>query len=333
MMDTHQHLSNLIQNYFYQRLINQRDASQKTISTYRDTFRLFLCFAKNCVGKRIDKLELVDLNAEVVLQFLNHLELKRKNCVRTRNNKLAALRSFMQYVALQEPTSLSMVEKILAIPMKRFDRPLIGFLTREEINAVINSPGSESWSDQRDRVLLATLYNTGARASEIINVCVSDIDLTRSKSILLHGKGRKERTIPLWKSTIRLLRSWLKKINPTPECFVFPNRYGEKLTRSGLEYRLSVATKIASIKIPTLANKKVSPHIIRHTTAMHLLQSGVNLTVVALWLGHEGIITTHHYVEADITMKEAALRKITDPKTKNKRYKPSNKLLAFLDTL
>ena len=332
-MDTHKHLSNLIQDYFYQRLINQRDSSQRTISTYRDTFRLFLCFIQDYLGKRIDKIQLADISAEVILKFLNHLELKRKNSVRTRNNRLAALRSFIQYVALQEPTALIMAEKILAIPMKRFDRPLVGFLTREEINAIINAQESESWSSQRDRVLFATLYNTGARASEIINVCVSDLDLSRSKSILLHGKGRKERTIPLWKSTIKLLRNWLKKINHTPESFVFPNRYGEKITRSGLEYRLSLATKIASKNLSSLKKKRVSPHIIRHTTAMHLLQSGVDLTVVALWLGHEGIVTTHHYVEADITMKEEALGKVVDPKTKSKRYKPSDKLLAFLDAL
>lgn len=332
-MNMHKHLSNLIQDYFYQRLINQRDSSQRTISTYRDTFRLFLCFSQEYLGKRIDKIQLSDLNAEVVLRFLDYLETKRKNSIRTRNNRLATIRSFMQYVALQEPTSLTMIEKILAIPFKRFDRPLVGFLTREEIRAIIDAPKSESWSDQRDRVLFATLYNTGARASEIINVCVSDIDLSRSKSILLHGKGRKERTIPLWTSTITLLRNWLKRINSDPECFVFPNRYGEKITRSGLEYRLSVATKIASKNLSSLIKKRVSPHVIRHTTAMHLLQSGVDLTVVALWLGHEGITTTHHYVEADITMKEKALSKVIDPKTKSVRFKPNAKLLAFLDAL
>ena len=329
----HRRLSNLIQDYFYQRLINQRDSSQKTISTYRDTFRLFLCFAQEYLGKRIDKLQLADLNENVVLKFLNHLESKRKNGIRTKNNRLAAIRSFMQYVSLKEPTALAMVEKILAIPLKRFDSPLIGFLTREEINAIIDATTNNSWSGQRDHVLFATLYNTGARVSEIINVRVGDIDLSHSKSILLRGKGRKERTIPLWKSTIVLLRNWLKHINGDSESFVFVNRCGEELTRSGVEYRLSVATKIASTIVTSLKNKRVSPHIIRHTTAMHLLQSGVDLTVVALWLGHEDITTTHHYVEADITMKEKALNKLTDPRVKSRRFKPNNKLLAFLDKL
>jgi len=332
-MDMHRRLSNLIQDYFYQRLINQRDSSQKTISTYRDTFRLFLCFAQEYLGKRIDKLQLADLNENVVLKFLNHLESKRKNGIRTKNNRLAAIRSFMQYVSLKEPTALAMVEKILAIPLKRFDSPLIGFLTREEINAIIDATTNNSWSGQRDHVLFATLYNTGARVSEIINVRVGDIDLSHSKSILLRGKGRKERTIPLWKSTIVLLRNWLKHINGDSESFVFVNRCGEELTRSGVEYRLSVATKIASTIVTSLKNKRVSPHIIRHTTAMHLLQSGVDLTVVALWLGHEDITTTHHYVEADITMKEKALNKLTDPRVKSRRFKPNNKLLAFLDKL
>src|SRR6185437_16476305 len=163
----------------------------------------------------------------------------------------------------------------------------------------------------------------GARVSEIINVRVGDIDLSHSKSILLRGKGRKERTIPLWKSTIVLLRNWLKHINGDSESFVFVNRCGEELTRSGVEYRLSVATKIASTIVTSLKNKRVSPHIIRHTTAMHLLQSGVDLTVVALWLGHEDITTTHHYVEADITMKEKALNKLTDPRVKSRRFKPN----------
>jgi len=326
-------LSCLIHDYFYQRLMNQRDLSHRTITTYRDAIKLFLCFTKDLLGKRIDKIQLSDLTVNVVLKFLDHLETERKNSVRTRNSRLAALRSFMQYVGCREPEILPIVEQIMAIPSKKFNRPHIGFLTREEMDAIINAPCSASWSDQRDHALFATLYNTGARVSEIINICRNDVDLSRSKSILLHGKGRKERSVPLWPSTIMLLKNWCNKITLSESSFVFPNRYGEQLTRSGVEHRLAVATKIASKRMPSLKDKNVSPHVIRHTTAIHLLQSGVDLSVIALWLGHEQITTTHHYLEADITMKETALQKLGDPKTKMVRFKPDAKLLAFLDAL
>jgi site-specific recombinase XerD len=333
-MSTEKTLSQLVQDYFYQRLINQRDLSQRTIATYRDSIRLFLCFAQKNLSKRIDKLQLEDLNVEVVLKFLEYLENDRKNSVRTRNNRLAAIRSFMQYVASKEPTVLPTIERVLAIPLKRFDRPLIGFLTREEMIAIINAPDIKSWSGNRDHVLFATMYNTGARVSEIINIKYEDIDLVHSKSILLHGKGRKERTIPLWKSTIKHLENWIKESDSnSSDSFVFLNRDGKKLTRSGVEYRLSLAVAIAAIKVPSLKNKNVSPHVIRHTTAMHLLQSGVDLAVLALWLGHEEVTTTHHYIEADITMKEKALSKIEDPKIKIQHFKPKKELLAFLDAL
>lgn len=326
-------LSRLIQDYFYQRLMNQRDLSQQTISTYRDAIKLFLCFTKDHLGKRIDKIQLSDLSINVVIKFLEYLEVERKNSVRTRNNRLAALRSFMQYVGLREPEILPMVEQIMAIPSKRHNRPLIGFLSREEMDAIINASRGVSWSAQRDHALLATLYNTGARVSEIINVRRNDVDLLRSKSILLHGKGRKERSVPLWPSTIILLKKWCSKIDHLENGFLFPNRYGTQLTRSGVENRLKVMTKVASGQLASLKDKNVSPHVIRHTTAMHLLQSGVDLSVIALWLGHEQITTTHHYLEADITMKEAALRRLGDPKTKMVRFKADAKLLAFLDTL
>jgi len=326
-------ISRLIQDYFYQRLMNQRDLSQRTIATYRDSIKLFLCFTKSHLNKRIDKIQLCELTANVILKFLDFLETERKNSVRTRNNRLAALRSFMQYVGLREPETLPIVEQIMAIPSKRFSRPLIGFLTKEEVNAIIQAPTGDSWSSQRDRTLFATLYNTGARVSEIINVRRNDVDLHRSKSILLHGKGRKERLVPLWASTITLLKHWCGEKNTSENGFLFSNRFGAQLTRSGVENRLAVATKIASKSLPSLKNKTVSPHVIRHTTAMHLLQSGVDLSVIALWLGHEQITTTHHYLEADITMKEAALQKLDDPKTKMVRFKADAKLLAFLDTL
>lgn len=213
-------LSRIVQDYFYQRLMNQRDLSQRTITTYRDTIKRFLCFTKDHLNKRIDKIQLTDLTVNVALKFLEHLETNRKNCARTRNNRLAALCSFMQYVGIREPEMLPNVEQILAIPSKKFNQPLIGFLTREEMDAIINAPCHDSWSDQRDRALFATLYNTGARVSEMINVRINDVDLSRSKSILLHGKGRKERSVPLWSSTIALLKNWCGKINISENGFL-----------------------------------------------------------------------------------------------------------------
>lgn len=326
-------LSRLVQDYFFQRLINQRDLSQRTISTYRDAIKLFLSFTKDHLGKRIDKIQLGDLSSHLVMQFLQYLEVERNNTVRTRNNRLAALRSFIQYVGLREPEILPMVEQTMAIPSKKYNRPLIGFLSREEMEAIIIASCGKSWSSQRDHALLATLYNTGARVSEIINVRRSDVDLFRTKSILLHGKGRKERSVPLWQSTIALLKKWDSKIDLSANGFLFPNRYGAQLTRSGVEHRLKVTTKIASERVTSLKDKNVSPHVIRHTTAMHLLQSGVDLSIIALWLGHEQITTTHHYLEADLTMKEVALQKLSDPKIKMVRFKADAKLLAFLESL
>ncbi len=324
---------NILQDYFYHRLINQKNVSSQTVNSYRDTFKLLLTFMDNEIGIKVNKIKLSDIHSETVLKFLDYLEKKRKNCVRTRNARLAAIRSFLHYAALKVPTELPIIEQVLAIPLKRFDRPLVGYLTRAEINSIIDAPDSTTWNGLRDRVLFSTLYNTGARVSEIINVRKSDLDLSVSKSILLHGKGRKERNIPLWKSTLKMLDNWQKKCNFISSDFVFPNQKRNKMTRSGVENRLKVAIDVASKNQTSLQDKKVSPHVIRHTTAMHLLQSGVDITVIALWLGHDSVVTTHHYIEANLAMKEEALNKLCDPGAKIGRYKAEGELLAFLNGL
>jgi integrase/recombinase XerD len=325
--------STLIQDFFCNRLITQRNASAETIASYRDTFRLLFRYTQEQIKKEPSELKLTDLNTDLVLKFLNYLEKERGNSERSRNLRLAAIRSFMHYVSYRIPTSLATVHEVLAIPLKKFDRPSLEFLTREEVNAIIGAPEKSTFSGYRDFVLFMTLYNTGARVSEIIRLQVNDICLENKASILIHGKGRKQRAVPLWKSTAKHLKKWLYRLEPDINAPVFPNRRGEPLTRSGIEYRLRIAVTKAAEKIPTLKKRKISPHTFRHTTAMHLLQSGVDITVIALWLGHESPATTHMYVEADLTMKEKALKKIQDPSFKSVRYQASDTVLAFLESL
>jgi site-specific recombinase XerD len=278
-------------------------------------------------------LTLADLDAPLVLAFLDYLEKERRNCPRSRNARFAAIRSFVKYAAVRDPECLPMVQRVLAIPMKRFERPLVGFLTRDEMRALLEAPESTSWSGQRDRVLVATLYNTGARVSELVGMTVTDVSLERSLSVRIRGKGRKERTVPLWNDTASRIREWLKRTGAGPEEPLFPNHKGKPLTRSGVESRLRKASRSAAQRLPSLKGRRVSPHIIRHTTAMHMLQSGVDLSVIALWLGHESPSTTHMYVEADLSMKQQALGKLQEPSTKRLRYRPADPVLQFLESL
>ena len=323
----------LLQEFFQRRLIAQRGASAHTIASYRDTFTLLLGYAAERIGRTPSALTLSDLDAPIVLDFLDHLETERGNSARTRNLRLTAIRSFMRYASLREPTILPVAQRVLAIPVKRFDRPVLGYLSRDEITAIIDAPDRSTWSGQRDAVLFAVLYNTGARVSEITRLHVGDVLLDRASSLLLHGKGRKERVVPLWKSTATQLRRWLPRIDGHPDAPVFPNRAGKPLSRSGVEHQLRVACRRASERHPSLATRRISPHTLRHTTAMHLLQSGVDITVIALWLGHEDTATTHQYVEADLAMKEAALRCVDDPAPQPLRFTATDRLLDFLEAL
>lgn len=324
----------MLREFFSQRLIIERNCSARTIASYRDAFRLLLRYAAERIHKPPASLALSELDAPLMLSFLDYLEQERNNSVRSRNARLAAIRSFMNYASFRDPESLPTIQRVLAIPVKRFERPLLTFLTREEMHAIVSAPDPGRWSGNRDRVMLATLYNTGARVSEIIAVRVSDVSLVQTACVRLHGKGRKDRTVPLWKSTTAALRCWLPQVNRGPDSPVFPNRAGAPLSRTGVEYRLQLAVELARSKCPTLQGRRISPHTIRHTTAMHLLQSGVDITVIALWLGHESPATTHLYVEADLSMKERALHKLQAPSTKAfQRFKPADKLLEFLDSL
>jgi site-specific recombinase XerD len=323
----------LVQDFFQRRLTAERAASTHTIASYRDAFALFLRYVEQRTGRNASALTLDDLSAPVVLAFLDSLESGRGNCARTRNLRLTAIRSFMRYASVRDPTSLLVAQRVLAIATKRTDHPIMGFLSREEMQAVLDAPNRTTWSGHRDAVLFTVLYNTGARVSEVTRLRVADLLLDRAAAVHLHGKGRKERVVPLWKSTAAEVRGWMVRIDRTSQAPLFPNRAGRPLSRSGVEHRLRVAITKASERCPSLARRSISPHTVRHTTAMHLLQSGVDITTIALWLGHEDPATTHRYIEADLAMKEAALQRLDAPTNSPVRFKAGDRLLAFLEAL
>jgi len=323
----------LVQQFFTEYLVAQRAVSPRTVACYRDALMLFLDFASGKLRKAPTAMGLADIQPELILAFLDHLEHGRKNAVRSRNLRLTALRAFLKFAGRRDVTSLHDVERALAVPMKRFERPMLGFLSRDEMVAVLGQPGA-SWSSQRDHLLLAMLYNTGARVSEIIGVRVVDVVLDGGAYVHLHGKGRKLRSIPLWDATVVEIRAWLR-LNPTlrGEAALLPNRDGQAMSRSNVAQRLGLAVTRAAVEHPSLLDKRVSPHTLRHTSAMHLLQSGVRFNVIALWLGHESTTTTHRYVEADLAMKEKALARLQAPDTKLRRYQAPDSLMRFLQTL
>ncbi|MEX0827392.1 MAG: site-specific integrase [Haliea sp.] len=323
----------LLQRFFAERLVQQQNVSPRTVAAYRDTFRLLLGYAGRATGKPPAMLALCDITATLVLDFLTHLEVERHNTIRTRNARLAAVRAFAHYIASQAPHALHHAQQILSIPMKRFERPMLEFLSRDEVDALLAAPGVATWCGRRDTAMLTVLYNTGARVSELIGIRVADVTLAATASVRLHGKGRKQRTVPLWKETAKNIRQWLRDADLRSEQPLIPTRSGLPMTRTNVAERLNLAVSTATKRCPQLADRRISPHTWRHTTAMHLLQAGVDLTVIALWLGHESPVTTHGYVEADMAMKERALATITSPTTQSKRYRPTDTLLQFLESL
>lgn len=323
----------LLQDFFLRWLLAQRGASRHTAASYRDTFELFLRFVEKRTRRSAATFTLADLDAPVVLDFLDHLERDRKICIRTRNVRLTAIRSFARYAASRDPASLPVLQRLLAIPAKRCDRPVLGYLSREEMQAILDAPDPSTWSGRRDTVLLNTLYNTGARVSEITAARVGDVLLDRQASLHVHGKGRKERLAPLWPRTAKLLKEWVAFTGRGQEDPLFPNRQGKPMNRSGVRQRLDDAVRVAARRCPSLGRKHVSPHTVRHTTAMHLLQAGVDLTVIALILGHEDVATTHRYLESDLAMKRAALQRVESPSSRTPRFRATRRVLAFLDQL
>ncbi len=315
--------------------MKQKNVSACTISSYRDTFRIFLRYMnseKQCVPSQIT-IEMI--NAETIIKFLNYLETVRKNSIKTRNNRLSAIHSFFEYVSFQAPEYLSIIQRVMSIPFKKTETKNVNYLIKEEIDSILNGCDLRCWLGRRDKIMISILYNTGVRVSELISIEIKDIVLNKNGTGSIHviGKGRKERTIPIWKSTQNYISEFMKETHGNTTEYLFTSQYGEKLTRSGIKYRLDCLVKNASLNCPTLIKKQVTPHVFRHTTAMHLLESGVDISTIAIWLGHESIETTHKYMVADLRLKEEALSRMKEPKVSEFRYKPSTDILSFLDSL
>ena len=323
----------LVQEFFTDYMVQQRALSPRTVASYRDSFVLLLRFAQDKLRLPAHGMTMADLNARFLADFLDHLESQRQNSVRSRNVRLAAVRAFLKFAARRDLANLGVIENALAVPMKRFERKMVGFVPHEQMLAVIDV-ASDTWIGQRDRLMLTLMFNTGARVSEVIGVRVADVVLGPSNSIRLHGKGRKQRSLPLWKSSARAVRDWLH-LNPQlrQESPLLPTRDGRAMTRANVALRLKLAVEMASVKHTQLKTMAVSPHIVRHSTAMSLLQSGVDPCEIALWLGHESPSTTHMYVEADLAMKERALARLKPPEVKQARFRAPKALLAFLQAL
>jgi site-specific recombinase XerD len=322
-----------VQAFFAEYLCQQKRLSPHTIGSCRDTFRLLLVFLRDQTGVEPSALRIADVDAPAVLRFLTYLEEQRGNSVRSRNIRLAAIRSFFRSVALRDPDSLAIVTRVLAIPRKREDHKLIGYLTRTEIQALLAAPDQSTWSGRRDHALLLTLYNSGARVSEVTTLQRAQVCFGPSTFVQLTGKGRKERTVPLWPDTARVVKAWFAELEETVGPLAFPNARGKALSREGVDYRLQHAIQRATPACPSLATKHITPHVIRHTTAMHLLQAGVDIATIALWLGHESIETTHMYLQADLAMKEKALAKLDPLEGEWKRFQADDPLLTFLTSL
>jgi integrase/recombinase XerD len=323
----------LLQNFFVDYLCNQKRVSPQTIASYRDTFRLLLEFIRDKHRIEPAAVSIKNLDVEVILSFLDHLEQSRHNSIRSRNLRLAAIRSFFRLVALRDPAQVSHAARVLAIPVKRTDRRLIKAITREEMEAILSAPDLSQWSGRRDHALLLTLYNSGARVSEITALEQSQFCFGAQSFLRFQGKGRKERAVPLWTKTARALQSWFRELSGRETNLAFVSARGRKLTRNGVDYILQQAVEKAVNECPSLRDKKITPHVLRHTTATHLLQSGVDISVIALWLGHESIETTHIYLEADLTTKERALNKLAPAGAEVPRFKAKDEVLAFLATL
>lgn len=326
-------VAGLLESFFLDRLMRQRRASPHTIASYRDTFRLFLRFAQKRLNKPPSKLTLQDLNAPLIGAFLDHLEKDRGNRARSRNVRLAAIHSFFRYVALEEPAHSALIQRILAIPNQRADSKPIEFLTRAEIEALLAAPNRGTWAGRRDRALLLLMVQTGLRVSEVTALRCQDVLLGPGAHVRCQGKGRKERCTPLRREATAVLREWLRERRAEPTDPLFPAARGGPLSRDGVAYLLTKHVVVAGRSCPSLQRKRVSPHVLRHSTAMDLLHHGVDSSVIALWLGHESVETTQIYLHASMQLKERALARTTPLGVRVRRYRPDDRVLAFLSSL
>lgn len=326
-------LAPTLQAFFTDRLLRQRHASPHTIAAYRDALRLLLIFAQRRTGKQPSQLDLDDLDAPLIGAFLDHLERERQISVRTRNARLAAIHSLFRFAALRHPEHAAVIQRVLAMPPKRSDRALITYLAEPEIDALLAAPDRSTWVGRRDHALLLLAIQTGLRASELIGLTRGDLHLGAGAHLSCHGKGRKDRVTPLTSGTVATLSTWLKERAGDPTSPLFPTRRGRPLSRDAIEHRLAKYLPIAGQACPSLAAKKVTLHVLRHTTAMRLLHASVDTAVIALWLGHESVETTQIYLHADLALKERALAKTTPANSTPGRYRPPDSILAFLEAL
>lgn len=326
-------LAPLLERFFTQRLLHQRRASPNTIAAYRDAFRLLLKFADHRLGKAPSQIALADLDADLVVTFLAHLEKVRGNAIRSRNGRLAALHSFFRYLAFEEPGHAASIQRVLAIPHKRAERKLVEYLGRDQVEALLHAPDRGTPLGRRDYTLLLLAIQTGLRVSELTQMRWQDVRLDSGAHVRAHGKGRKDRCTPLTSQTVAALRLRQRESAPLPSDPVFPSRRGGPMSRDAVERLVTKYATLASSACPSLKNKTVSPHTLRHTSAMQLLAAGVDRTVLALWLGHESTETTEVYIHADLAIKERAIARTAPLPAAAKRYKPSDRLLAFLEQL
>jgi site-specific recombinase XerD len=326
-------LAPVLQAFFTDRLIAQRRASSHTIAGYRGTFRLLLAFAAAKNGKTPSALDIAELDATLIAAFLDHLEHDRHNTVRTRNWRLAAIHSLFGYAALHHPEHAATIQRVLAIPTKRHEHRLLTWLTEPEVDTLLAAPDRGSWAGRRDHAMLVLAVQTGLRISELIALSRSDISLGAGAHVRCMGKGRKERATPLTRLTVAVLRGWLTEQPDGPSDPLFPTRTGTRLSHDAIERRLAGHLATARASCPSLRGKHVTMHTLRHTAAMRLLHAGIDIAVIALWLGHEQIATTHIYLHADMNQKERAIDRVTPPNTTPGRYQPPDPLLAFLDSL
>jgi integrase/recombinase XerD len=326
-------LAPTLEAFFTERLMTQRQASPHTISGYRDTMRLLLYFAQEQTGKPPSRLEVSDLDVRLVSAFLDHLERERHNTAGTRNLRLAAIRSLFRFAALRHPEHAEVIQRVLALPAKRFDRALISFLTTPEVHALLAAPDRQTWTGRRDHALLLTAIQTGLRVSELTGIRCQDLHLGTISYLFTKGKNRKQRTVPLTTQTVKVLTAWLTERQGGREDPLFPSNRGGQLSRDAVEWLIRKHTTAAADRCPTLRDKRVTAHVLRHTTAMTLLQSEISTSVIALWLGHEQESTTRGYLHGDLRLKQRALDRTTPPDTKPGRYRATDALLRFLDNL
>jgi site-specific recombinase XerD len=326
-------LAPLLQRFFTQRLMQQRQASPHTISSYRDTFRQFLKFIQPRLRKPPSRLTFEEIDAPLIVAFLDELEKRQGISVRSRNLRLTAIHSFFRYAAFEAPAHSAQIQRVLAIPSKRFTRTLVHFLTRPEVDALLAAPDQFSWSGRRDHAFLLVAVQTGLRLSEMTGLKREDLILGAGAHLRVIGKGRKERCTPLAQSTLAVLKAWLREPQRGNCDVLFPSAMGERLSVHGVQYLLTKHRMAACKVCPSLKEKRVTVHRLRHTMAMDLLQAGVDRSVIALWLGHESVETTQIYLEATLVMKERALAKTLPPHGRPGRYQPGDQLLGFLNSL